>query len=49
MGKNTKESPTSEEQVSGEGYLLLNVGKVILLIVVLAAFWYFFDKWLAGK
>jgi hypothetical protein len=32
-----------------DGHLLLNLGKTILLIAVLAAFWYFFDQWLGRK
>ncbi len=37
------------QQGEGEGHLLLNVGKIIFLIAVLVAFWYFFDKWLGGR
>jgi hypothetical protein len=36
-------------QDDGEGHLILNIGKVLFLIAVLAAFWYFFDRWLAGE
>lgn len=28
----------------GEGRLLVNIGKVLFLAAVLAAFWYFFDR-----
>jgi hypothetical protein len=33
----------------GEGRLLLNIVKILFLVAVLAAFWYFFDRWLGGK
>ena len=38
-----------QQQGGGEGRLLLNIGKIIFLIAVLVAFWYFFDKWLGGR
>lgn len=33
----------------GEGRLLLNIAKILFLVAVLAAFWYFFDQLLGGK
>jgi hypothetical protein len=39
----------AEEQGKGQGRLHLNIGKMIFLVAVLVAFWYFFDKWLGSK
>ncbi|MDA8099005.1 MAG: hypothetical protein M0042_05210 [Nitrospiraceae bacterium] len=45
--KKNKEGPS--EHGEGEGNLLLNIGKIVFLVAVLGAFWYFFDKWLSSK
>ncbi len=48
--KQTKHSLSdSNTEESGEGHLLLNIAKIIFLIAVLVAFWFFFDWWLAKK
>ncbi len=44
---NDRKQPETQEP--GEGHLLLNIGKFLFLVIVLTAFWYFFDKWLSGK
>jgi len=38
-----------KEQKEGEGHFLLNIAKIVFLVAVLVAFWYFFDKWLGSK
>ncbi len=42
---------SSESDTEGpvEGHLLVNIAKIIFLIAVLVAFWFFFDWWLAKK
>lgn len=40
------ERPAHEE---GKGRLLVNIGKIVFLVAVLAAFWCFFDLWLGRK
>ncbi len=48
--KQTKHSSSdSDTEEPAEGHLLLNIAKIIFLIVVLVAFWFFFDWWLAKK
>ena len=49
MQKNNKPPLPPKEAEGGEGQFFLNIGKIVLLVAVLAAFWYFFDAWLAGK
>ncbi len=38
----------SQEPEEGEGHLLLNIGKTVLLITVLAAAWFILE-WLMGS
>ncbi len=38
-----------QQEGEREGRLLSNIGKIIFLIAVLVAFWYFFDKWLGSR
>jgi hypothetical protein len=45
--KNTKSD--AQKQETGEGHLLMNIGKMVFLIAVLVAFWYLFDKWIGSK
>lgn len=40
------ERPAHEER---KGCLLANIGKIVFLVAVLAAFWYFFDRWLGSQ
>ncbi len=49
MNSDTRKQSGNGDHGEGEGHLLLNIGKVIFLVVVLVAFWYFFDKWLSSK
>ena len=40
------ERPVQEER---KGRLLVNIGKALFLVAVLAGFWYLFDWWLGRK
>lgn len=43
-----KMAARTPEHGEGEGRLLVNIGKIVFLVAVLAAFWYFFDRWLGS-
>ncbi len=44
-----KMSVQAPEHREKKGRLLVNIGKVLFLVAALAAFWYFFDRWLGRK
>ena len=49
MAQEKRVQSDAQGQEKGEGHLLLNIGKIVFLIVVLVAFWYFFDRWIGSK
>ncbi|MDH4162852.1 MAG: hypothetical protein OEW15_09230 [Nitrospirota bacterium] len=50
MTQKHDELPEDHQQAGeSEGHLVMNIIKILLLVAVLAGFWYGFDHWLSGK
>lgn len=49
MTQQKQDPPDVPGQSEGNGHFVLNMLKILFLIAVLTAFWFFFDRWLTGK
>ncbi|HXY55942.1 MAG TPA: hypothetical protein VEM40_14865 [Nitrospirota bacterium] len=49
MAQGNRMQSDAQGQEKGEGHLIMNIGKIVFLIVVLVAFWYFFDRWIGSR
>jgi len=48
--KKEKQEPASlKDHDEGEGHLFTNILKIAVLVAILVAFWFLFDKWLSNK